>query len=397
MSHPMLPRCNYAVLFLLLTTACGDGNGKLPSPDPLPQQPQALPNVAFVNFNATRAGFTSKTEVAIINGGIDNLVVSDVQIVDDTANVFGVVSILPTSQEVESQRSLGISLDFSPPTPGVYLARLLVTSNAQNVPNLEFEIIGAATSNPPSPAPTVSFFEKSAAPAAQLTDGSIFVRFYNLGIRDLGISKYEIFGGDGAFVFPDNAVLPTPRNPACPCTAEQCPGVDCTTVETIWVLGRAFNILTLFYEPASAGDHAALFEMTTFDPNDPAGSVEVVPYLVTSQALTGDPRLEVFVSAVEVVDGQAAVRLANLGSTPLSISDYSIVNDTDAAFAFAAGTPNPSVGSPLTLEAGQAVRVLVDYTPPGTGTHTATVEITSFDPNAPGSPQVDQVNLSGSN
>jgi hypothetical protein len=265
---------------LLLGSAVGCGDSKTAECD-LPQKPQIVPNAqaGIMGFELTRAGQTSRLDAVFVNGGCEPLIVDTAQVHIENAttdNVFSIGTIYPETGTVSTRGALGIPLSFSPEERGVFLATLVVESNAENYPEYRLELVGPGTAiNIPDHA-DLEFFEREVTieQTPSVAQPAAIVRFYNLGGRSMSISQYALSDTDtfrflagtaqpSAACNPDAVCSPGdgPEKGCCagglrcnctsgdvPCSSAQCANVIVTS-------GR-FNLLgVVFTDTASAGDH----------------------------------------------------------------------------------------------------------------------------------------------
>ena len=101
---PTLVPTVIAVSFLAAGPGCGGGEGDDVIVDELPTAPQIIPNTGFITFtDVARATETLEVDVTFLNGGHDDLVIDTIEIVDDAAGVFDIVSIIPSDSTAASR------------------------------------------------------------------------------------------------------------------------------------------------------------------------------------------------------------------------------------------------------------------------------------------------------
>jgi hypothetical protein len=180
----------------------------------------------------------------------------------------------------------------------------------------------------------------------------------NVGNASLTISGIEVTGSNAAdFTLTNN------------CGSSLAPSGECT--------------LTVAFRPSSAGTRSA----SVIFADDAAGSPQTVNLAgtgVAPAASLSTTSLSFGSEAVAITSAAETVTLTNSGSSPLSISNLSVVGANARDFAEIANTCGGSVA------AGSTCTIGVTFTPSGGGERTAALNITD---NALGSPQT--VSLAG--
>ena len=244
-------RTLFILMLCLMSWSCGDDNGSAGA-QPLPVQPQLRLDSAFVIFPLTRsaAGTETEVDVVLVNGGQQPLEISDLTIQGRDAAFFSFPpdSPNPSPATAISGQAVSVRLQFAPDARGVFLAELLVTSNAENLPSAPIQLVGPGRSNDTagSAAPYLAVWEDT---TEALSTGQAFVRYFNLGDRSLGVTAYSLSDPEGAFSILAGTVSPTPEDP-------------------LFVGPGAFAVITVNYNPPASGTHDATFEIPWFDVDD---------------------------------------------------------------------------------------------------------------------------------
>lgn len=261
---------------LAFFSACGDD--EKPPVLNLPQKPQVFPSAAAVIFEQTAQALSAQDGIALNNGGRDNLVITNIEIINATAPVFQLGNVPTADRTVKSTAALFIPVTFNSPGRGVYLATLVIDSNAENFPHLEVEIIAPGTANPVPNSPDIVLFESNVDVIAELGNVA-FVRFYNLGSPTsvLHINGYNLNNNTAsAFAFPNGT--PTPGAACVSTDLSACPGVgNCTNnvCDPVSLVGGSFIVLSVNYTPPAAGTHTVDVEIESDDPDSPSVSATV--------------------------------------------------------------------------------------------------------------------------
>ena len=108
----------------------------------LPQSPQVFPNPAagFFVFPLTGATKSEVADIVFLNGGQNDLVFSTMTL--SGSGAFSIAAIAEESLTVISRESVAATVTFMSPGRGVFRATLDAASNAENFPDLSFELIG---------------------------------------------------------------------------------------------------------------------------------------------------------------------------------------------------------------------------------------------------------------
>ena len=239
----------WLALSLALVVACNDSDdGDTQPADVLPLAAQLMPNpgTGFVVFpGLTRIGATSTTTVAVLNGGQQTLDIAQVTL---TGRDIDVITLEPVSTPVAvaSRQTVGITLTFAPDARGVFLADLVVTSNAENLPAATFHVVGAAPADPLPAGADLALFEATpmtvvadvrtagcgsegalgSCPPSFVARPVTFVRFYNLGGQSLTIDRFLLDAPPLTNGQPSFSYVPGTPVPGVPCvgTMASCDG-----------------------------------------------------------------------------------------------------------------------------------------------------------------------------
>ncbi len=311
-----------SALGVCLAAAC-NGDGPADSAD-LPSEPQLLPNsqAGILGFRLVPRNESNRVEAVFINGGKKTLKVdlTRLRLEGPGASAFTLGAVVPASGEVRSKEAMGIPITFTSPGRGVYLATLVVESNAENLPVYRLDLVGPGGDFVIPDAPDIAFFEDP-VPIEQetvLPVPAAVVRFYNLGGRSLNVYEYELsntttfrllrgtaqpgvvcsYGaicgpGDGLeqgccegglrcrcndyYLDGSTCVCVTPSYPTEPPPANvTCEQRDATCADVIITSGQ-FNALAVVFTdpPPASGTHTTELRVHSNDPDSPIAVVDV--------------------------------------------------------------------------------------------------------------------------
>jgi hypothetical protein len=157
----------------------------------LPQAPQILPNAqaGVVPFDMLTSGDMQTLDIVFVNGGQDDLAVSDVRVEGDD---FTLLSVTPDTRTVACAEALAVQVRFESPGPGVSLGRLVVESNAGNFSSLEIELVGPTAGS--ANAPEIAAFETevNVEEIPGVTVPAALIRYYNIGAETLVVDSYTV-------------------------------------------------------------------------------------------------------------------------------------------------------------------------------------------------------------
>jgi hypothetical protein len=255
---------------VLVFASCGDDDSGGGSEPPLPKKPQILPNpdTGFLMFALTEANDPQGTDFPLVlgNGGQGDLEITSATIQDPGSGGASAFSLDPlSSTTVKSRQAVSLPVHFNPGARGVYIATLVVESNAENTPTLEVQLIGPAATTlvQANPKPDIESFEAVAEATLfeGASEGIAFVRYVNLGPGLLHVVDYAITDDtDNAFSLQSGVAAPSAEcASACPVTAIP---AGCNPI----LLGPGdFVILPVDYTPPATGTHTATFVITSDD------------------------------------------------------------------------------------------------------------------------------------
>lgn len=210
---------------LALAAACGDsGSGQTVEPPPNTPRLMPTPVDGWSVFTPVAVGKHASLPVSILNGGSQDLVVSTVTIQGslgpDATAAFTVASTDYSTTPLKYGQALAIPVTFTPTSPGVYRAHVVIVSNAANNPSYSFELVGPATPTTIPDAPVIAFFPDDGAVSSLGGAAIAPVRFFNLGKQLLKITAYEISGAQGAaFSFLGGTTKPSAECATAACGA----------------------------------------------------------------------------------------------------------------------------------------------------------------------------------
>jgi hypothetical protein len=234
-------------------TACSSAS----TTSSVPAAPQLMPNPInlWVIFAPVEVDGSASYPVIALDGGQADLVISSATIQDyagpDTDAVFSVDVSAPVT--VVYQDATVLPVTFMPQTAGVHRARLVVASNAENLPTATFELVAPAVSAVPPQEPFIAFFPGDGVVSAGATGTFAPVRFFNLGVGELVITKYTLEGTDAAsFGFETGTSQPSSACASAACGAPLPAGCQPVRLSYGQWLG-----LGITYAPTGDGAHTA--------------------------------------------------------------------------------------------------------------------------------------------
>jgi hypothetical protein len=297
------------VLLVLLLVVFAVGCDETTDPGcTLPTRPQLAPNspAGVIGFELIRIHESSSLDAVFINGGCEDLQINLDSITltePGGTSHFSLGDVSPASGRVEARGAFGIPITFTSPGRGVYLATLSFTSNAENLPSYELDLVAPSGESPIPDEPDIEPFEEAVAveASAAFAEPAAFVRFYNLGGKTLQVSNYTL-GDDTNFTLLDGTA--TPSAPCiygkvcgetdgldqgcceggltCRCLSFDTGSSTCLDTEgdqvcsTVNVTSGQFAILGIqLTDAAAAGTHSTTLEISSNDPDHPVTSVTV--------------------------------------------------------------------------------------------------------------------------
>jgi len=286
-----------AVSFFMTALAFGlvGCNDDTPAPaiDELPQLPQILPNAqeGVIGFPLTLQGDSPTLDAVFVNGGMDDLVISNAAISNDSHGVFSMT--MPQSLTVESRHAIGFPVTFTSPGRGIYIGDLVVTSNAANFPSLTLQLVAPGAGLRIPDVADIEPFETTVQvqAVAGLEVPAAMVRLYNLGGSSLEITGYTLSDTTNFRFLKGTALPSTACNilgacvPASPtdkrgcCGVLQCvtesPAVDGVCSPVIVARGRFVLLGVTWTDTAAAGAHTTDLAIASNDPDQSVLTVSV--------------------------------------------------------------------------------------------------------------------------
>lgn len=252
------------------------------------------------------------------------------------------------------------------------LAALMTTAfgcNGDDPPTTSEMLLPENPQASPEPAPGVLSFALTEPGLADTAHVSVS----NGGQADLVISAPTVTPDDGAFTLGE--VYPASGT----------------------VASKQALSIPVEFKPSARGVHIAELVIESNAENHPSLTYQLVGP-GSQSPLPNVPDIVAFETEADVIPtlGTAFVRFFNVGGATLSVSKYAIINNIDDAFRIAvdnrqpsddclgdglcSGSDNPASCSPILVGGGSFVILTVLYEPPGSGTHTATFQVVSDDP-----------------
>lgn len=309
---------------------------------PLPNIVVAPPTFTFAN---TQVGASTQVLLAIANTGSAQLDVGSISIGGTNSASFSQTNDC-SSLAVFSICNL--TATFSPTVEGVNVATLTITSNDPDTPSYEISLSGSGLA---IPKPTISASPSAINFGSTLLDDteSRTVTIENIGSQPLAVTlSLSGMGASSFFQMSDGN-----------CSA-MAASATCT--------------VTVNFSPTVAGNHVAALELASNDPDTPTlqiplsgtGEEDQTPDISVSPTTLPFGDVEIGSSA------DLTTVITNNGVGDLSISDISIsgANASDYSTAH----------SCTTIAAGNSCSVTVTLAPTVEGARSATLTITSDDP-----------------
>ncbi len=178
-----------------LALACGDDPAPGPD-DSLPAGVHVLPSVdsPFLTLPLTLSGDTSEARVALFSAGQDDLTIAaaclrPVGALPESGSACAAGTLEGSPLElaayagtvVPSGDLLPVDVSFSPVGRGVSTALLVIESDAENLPQLVFQIFAPAAVGPLAAAPDLETAESAVEAVSTGAGDYAFVRLFNLG------------------------------------------------------------------------------------------------------------------------------------------------------------------------------------------------------------------------
>jgi hypothetical protein len=314
-------------------------------------------NPSSVSFANQTVGTTSgATSITVSNTGAGSLVISNLALSGPNASDFAFSGpAMPVT--VAAGNSITVGVTFSPTATGARSATLSVTDNASGSP----QTVGLTGTGTP-PAPGISLNPASVSFGNQpvsTTSATQPITVSNTGTLNLVISALGLNGANPTDFSLGAVTLP------------------------ITVAPGGKTTLQVAFTPGAAGSRSGTLSIT----DNVTGSPQTV-------ALTGTGTVPGFSvspttlnfgnESVDVPTAASVLTVTNTGTANLVISNLLISGANAGDFTFTAAS------QPITIAAGGTTNISVTFTPAGTGTRSATLNITD---NATGSPHT--VALSG--
>ncbi|MBI5510545.1 MAG: hypothetical protein HY903_17450 [Deltaproteobacteria bacterium] len=264
--------------------ACGSDT-PAPAAEQLPQAPQILPNAqeGVIGFALSVQGESQSVDAVFVNGGTDPLVLTSIELVPHQTTAFTLGHVEPASLTVESRHAIGIPISFTCPGRGVYLADLVIKSNAANYPELTLQVVAPGAGLRVPEAADIEPFESTVtlATTAGLAVPAGLVRLYNLGGASLELQRYSVVDTTnfaflsgtavpGAVCAPGAACVPVSgaAQGCCgnlTCVAEPAPPGNCESI--LLGPGRFIVFGVTWASGAQSGSHTSAVLIQSNDPD----------------------------------------------------------------------------------------------------------------------------------
>ena len=192
MVRPLLAIFPLAVLVGLVGCDGGDSPDAL---EDLPPGAHILPGAlgGVIGFPLLIQSEAKMLEASFFSVGREALVVESAEIVGDTLDVFSMTT--PASLTVEPRKGISFPITFRSPGRGIYLADLVVKSNAVDYPELRIQLVAPSAGVRVPEEPDIQPFETTVEVQASSAWADIpvaLVRIYNLGGMSLQLAEYAL-------------------------------------------------------------------------------------------------------------------------------------------------------------------------------------------------------------
>ncbi|OGQ78933.1 MAG: hypothetical protein A2289_04090 [Deltaproteobacteria bacterium RIFOXYA12_FULL_58_15] len=254
-----------------------------------------------LGFDLSVEGASHRIDVVFVNGGCSELKidVDALRLQGEGAGVFHIGEVDPPSGKVAPRGDFIVPITFTSPGRGVYIAELVVESNAANLPVYTLELVGPGAGQRIPDEPDIEFFTSEVTlednPFVSVPAG--IVRFYNLGGRTLTVDSFVLndttnFAFLGGSVDPGatceyGAICGPGDGPGtgccagglkCRCEEFNANGVDCEipSCADVTVTTGLFHIRGVqFTAEAAAGSHSTTMDVYSNDPDTDPASVNL--------------------------------------------------------------------------------------------------------------------------
>ncbi len=332
----------------------------------LPPAPSIYVDPDYLSFGLVTEGTDSYPyEVTIYNWGTGDLIVNDMQITGTDAaefslDVSGCGSATPT---VYPYDMCTVDVTFSPTSTGAMSASLIISSNDPYSLDYYVYLDGEGT---PVPVPGIALTPLSIA-FGNITEGTYSasqdVTVNNGGTATLTINDMQVSGTD----YLEFSIE----------TGGTCGSTPVTLAPT------ASCTVEVAFTPSTTGAMSASLDITSNDPDPSPASVA----LTGTGTPTPVPDISVAPAAVSfggiqelATSASQTVTIISTGALDLNVSAIALGGDNPGEFAIGAGG---ACGSTITLALGESCTVEVFFTPSTTGAMSASLDITSDDPDTP--------------
>ncbi len=305
-----------------------------------------------LDFGDLPAGSSATRQIVVASAGIPNLEILSVQLGSGSSDDFEIVSVPTLPTELASGNSFFVQVRYRPSSVGADSGTLLIESDDSDESIIAVSLAGNGL---PPAIPEIDL-----VPVA-VDYGQIFVgassnrdvRVRNIGTGSLTVTSVELdLAASQNFLLSAVPGLPASVNP-----------------------GQEL-VFTVRYLPSSAGSHNGLVVIESDDSDEAVATVSLsgvaVPPVVPE--IDVSPLSVDFGSIVVARSDDTVVRIANVGTTSLTISTLGLGGSTSPDFSLSSVPTLPESIAP-----GGDLQVQVTYSPSGIGPASGTLVIESDD------------------
>lgn len=375
-------KCNITVRFLPIAIGSFSDTFDIPSNDPDTPAvivtitgtgtPELVSNIyvfpTSYNFGNGNIGTTSTPiEVTIENTGTAELKISGISISDTTNYSLDVnvgertcgssVIVIPPGG------SCTVSVAFNPKSTGTLSTALSITSNDPDTLNMTANIVGTGTSVPVPDILVSPVNHDFGSITVGSTSVPVVVTITNIGTADLKISDMSLSDTLNYSLNVNGGTVP--------CGAT-----------TPLVLSGGSCTISVTFAPQSTGTKNASLSIVSNDPDTPNITATLtgsgIPVLVPNISVS--PANHDFGSITEgSTSGPVGVTITNIGTADLNITEILLLDTLNYSLNVNGGE-RPCGSSVLIIPVGGSCTISVTFNPKSTGKLTATLTLSSNDP-----------------
>lgn len=193
------------LLIGLLATSFACSDDDIEELAPLPENPQ-IQNAGYLAFPLSAPNESRSSTITVANLGRQTLVISDIRLVGQDAARFTLGE--PRTREITIRSTVQIPVTFNGAGSGAYVARVEITSNAENATLFPVDVLAPVGDQQAAQLATAEDSLDIAIPAGA-SEQRATLRLYNIGRETLTLTDYA-FTGAGAAGFSLATGTPEP-------------------------------------------------------------------------------------------------------------------------------------------------------------------------------------------